>query len=622
MAQTQTPSQTIREIPLSKLVRSEANVRRTNPAADIEALAASIAAHGLLQSLSVRPQLDGKGKETGRFAVSGGGRRLAALNLLAKQKRIPKAQPVPCIVNDGDEEEVSLAENVMREALHPADQFEAFKTLSAKEMSAEDIGARFGVSAHVVRQRLRLASVSPKLLAVFRQGDLTLEQMTAFAITDDHERQEQVFEALPEWDRDARSIRSALMEAHVSGGDKRARFVGIEAYQAAGGGIVRDLFAEGDAIYLSDITLLDRLTMEKLIVAARAITAEGWKWVEAYKDYPHSHGLRRIHAEPAPLSTEQQERLDACEAERDALVEPYEAGDDMPDDVVERHEALEAEIERLSERQFVFPDDAVAFCGAFVSLGRDGTVQIDRGFIRRDDERALAKPDDGEPEKAAPQTAPKLLSDALMRDLTAHRTMALRLAVGGDPGVALAATVHAMAADIFYRETDRSCLDVRAVSVSLDGWADGIADSPSALALIARHDVWAARVPSDLSDLWAFVAGLSQDEQLLLLAHCAALSIHAVKQPNDRRPQAFAVSDALASAVSLDMAQHWSPTVASYLGRVSKPQIIEAVREGVSAEAARKLDGLKKNAMADAAEKALAGRGWLPASLRAPVAAT
>ena len=124
----------IRDVPLSKLVPSEKNVRRTGRETGIEELAASIAAHGLLQNLSVRPVLDAGGAETDKFSVSGGGRRLAALKLLAKRKVISKTYAVPCIVNTDDDAEISLAENIVRLNLHPADQFEAFKRLDRKSV--------------------------------------------------------------------------------------------------------------------------------------------------------------------------------------------------------------------------------------------------------------------------------------------------------------------------------------------------------------------------------------------------------------------------------------------------------------------------------------------------------
>jgi len=153
-------------IPLARLVPSPDNVRKTKTG--IDGLAASIAAHGLLQNLTVRPA---SGKN---FEVLAGGRRLAALQLLAKQKKIAADHPVPCVVRGGDDAtEISLAENEMREAMHPADQFEAFKKLADQGKGPEEIAARFGTTPRVVAQRLKLAVVSPKLIAAYRKGDMT-----------------------------------------------------------------------------------------------------------------------------------------------------------------------------------------------------------------------------------------------------------------------------------------------------------------------------------------------------------------------------------------------------------------------------------------------------------------
>ena len=220
----------ILEIPLSKLVLSAANVRRTCRENGLEELAASIQAHGLLQSLAVRPELDADGAETGKYRVTGGGRRLTALKLLAKRKAVAKSLPVPCIVAAGDEEEASLAENVVRESLHPADQFEAFRRLADEHgSSAEEIAARFGVTPQLVRQRLRLGAVSPRLLQIYRDGGLTLDQLTAFALIEDHARQEQAFDSLS-WNKEPYIIRRLLTEAQVPARDRRAAFVGAEAY--------------------------------------------------------------------------------------------------------------------------------------------------------------------------------------------------------------------------------------------------------------------------------------------------------------------------------------------------------------------------------------------------------
>jgi ParB family chromosome partitioning protein len=231
--------------PLSKLKKSPKNARKTpHSEAAIEAYAASIAAEGILQNLVVEPELDAEGAATGFYFVTiGEGRRLAQL-LRVKRKEIKKTEPIRCIVDTtNDPYEISLDENVTRENMHPADQFEAFKKLSDERgFGAEEIAARFGVTPHVVRQRLRLGAVSTKLMQVYRDGGLTLEQLMAFAVTEDHARQEAVFERLSH-NRDATTIRRLLTETHVAATDRRAAFVGVEAYTEAGGTILRDLFA-------------------------------------------------------------------------------------------------------------------------------------------------------------------------------------------------------------------------------------------------------------------------------------------------------------------------------------------------------------------------------------------
>jgi ParB family chromosome partitioning protein len=174
------------------------------------------------------------------------------------------------------------------------------------------------------------------------------------------------------------------------------------------------------------------------------------------------------------------------------------------------------------------------------------------------------------------------------------------------------------------RRVDRGeagCLDLTAVSTPLGGHAAGIDDSAAAQALAGRHDAWAARLPREPEALWGFVSALNVEERLALLAHCVGLAAFAVRQPWERRPGALRGADRLAAALSLDMTAVWRPTVASYLGRVSKARIVEAVREAVSDEAAERIAGMKKQPMAEAAEALLAGSGWLPEPLRTPVAA-
>jgi ParB family chromosome partitioning protein len=617
-------------VPLNRLKKSPKNARKTPHAeTEIEALAASIAAKGLLQNLVVEPERDADDKETGHYLVTiGEGRRLAQV-LRVKRKQIKKGELIRCVLDtEHDAHEISLAENVVRTRMHPADEFEAFKRLiDDRGMSAEDIAARFGVTPQVVRQRLRLGAVSPKLMQVYRDGALSLEQLMAFALTEDHARQEQVYDNLSY--NEASVIRRMLTEAHVSARDRRARFIGAEAYEAAGGAIIRDLFTEDHGGYFADAVLLDRLVLEKLQAAAANILSEGWKWAEAHVDFPHAHGMRRVYPHPVPLSRDDQDRLDAVQAEFEALSAEYESAEELPDDIDAKFGELEAEIERLSDQQQAYDPEDAARSGVFVVLNHDGTVRLERGFVRPADETQVepTTPDEGEsgteqPEGSAADAAHtgegddrRPLSDLLVRDLTAHRTAGLRVALGEQPEVALIAVTHALAAQVYYHEQG-SCLTIRADQPSLTSHAEGIEDMPSAKTLSDRHANWARQLPEDVNDLWAFVVALDADSRMALLAHCVASTVNAVSVAWATAPCAGANAGAIAHAVGLDMTAFWTPTSRTYFGRVSKARILEAVTEAVSAEAANRLAEMKKQAMADAAEQLLAGTRWLPPLLR------
>ncbi|BBB97197.1 MULTISPECIES: ParB/RepB/Spo0J family partition protein [Bradyrhizobium] len=631
-------------IPLNKLKKSPNNARRTpHSEAAIEAYAASIAAKGILQNLVVEPEFDGEGTATGFYFVTiGEGRRLAQL-LRVERKEIKKGEPIRCIVDTAnDPHEISLDENVTRESMHPADQFEAFRKLADERgLGAEEIAARFGVTAHVVRQRLRLGAVSPKLVQLYREGDLTLEQLMAFAITDDHARQEAVHERLP-FDPDAGTIRRLLTETHVAATDRRVRFVGLEAYTEAGGTVLRDLFTEDRGGYLEDVSLLDLLVTARLGREADNLrAAEGWRWTEAHLDFPYAHGMRRVYPHPVELSAEDQAALQAVQTEFDRLTEQHQTAEELPDDVDARFGELEAEIERLEAKRQAYDAGDVARGGAFVILNHDGTVRVERGFIRPDYEKPEAETgpesdaeagDEGdrEGEEAAPdgeddegasdeEDDNKMLSDALVRDLTAHRTLGLRLNLSEQPDVAIVALAHALAAQIFYVGAAAHVVGIQPVKTDLAAHADGIEDTPAGKAWSDRHANWARQMPKGVAGLWDFVAELDHDSRMALFAHCVSLTVNAVKLPFDRRPRALAAARRLAEAVALDMTYYWRPTVRSYLGRVTKANILAAVREGVGGETAERLSAMKKADMAQAAEQLLAPTDWLPSLLRTAV---
>src|SRR5580658_8590902 len=382
-----------RDIPLNKLILSQSNVRRVKAGVSIEELAADIARRGcLLQSLNVRPVLGADGAETGMFEVPAGGRRFRALQLLVKQKRLAKTAPIPCVVRDPSTEilaeDDSLAENIQRAPLHPLDQFRAFLALREKGQSEEGIAAAYFISVAVVKQRLRLASVSPKLLDLYAENGMTLDQLMAYTVNGDHARQEEVHDRVSQsYVRDPHVIRRMLTEGSVRAADKRAQFVGVDAYVEAGGTILNDLFQGDDGGWLQDVVLVERLVAAKLAVEAEAIRAEGWKWIETAPDFPygHTYGLRQLFGESAALTDEQLATREALQAEFEQIEAAHEDAEELPEEADRRLAEIETALAAIDDRPMRFDPAEIARAGAFVSIDAEGRLRVERGYVRRED---------------------------------------------------------------------------------------------------------------------------------------------------------------------------------------------------------------------------------------------
>ncbi|CAM3104430.1 chromosome partitioning protein ParB [Komagataeibacter xylinus] len=655
-----------RDIPFNRLVLSQSNVRRVKSGLSIEELARDIERRGLLQSLNVRPVLDDSGVETGTYEVPAGGRRFRALELLVKQKKLAKTASVPCVVREAGSailaEDDSLAENVQRVALHPLDQFRAFRDMLEKGMSEEEIAAAFFVAPAVVRQRLRLMTVSDKLLDIYEQDGMKLEQFMAFSISDDHARQEQVWDIVSQsHNREPYVIRRMLTEKTVRASDRRVRFVGLDTYLAAGGPIMRDLFDADDGGWLQDPAILDRLVMEKLHAAAEDIRAEGWKWVETALSFPwgHTRQFAEIEGTEVPLSDEETARLEVLHTEQETIEAEYAQADEYPDEVDARLGEIERAILALEERPVTFDPADMARAGAFVSLDSDGRLQVERGFVLPED--MSAEPEetddaDGSDEYAhraydgpnerfadyggdegrvgnsiAPDIEPeeedgiKPLPDRLLTELTAWRTLALRDAFASNPHVALTEFLHTLVRDVYWQTPGADCLEAYVREIPLPVHSPDMPASVPAHALRQRNEGWKHDLPEDEDALWRWIDGLDDASRMALLAHCLSFGVNGLYE---RMPSYGAVSqrsvterlkraDRLASALSLDLVEAgWQPTVENYLGRVTKARILQAVREARGNEAADRIAHLKKPDMAREAERLLEGSGWLPEALR------
>lgn len=608
----------LRLIPLSKLVPSPSNVRTTGMEADLDELTASIAAHGLLQNLTVRavPKKNGRKSET--FEAIAGGRRLLALRRLADRGTLPKRYLVPCrVLGEENPTEVSLAENAVRAPLHPADQFEAFLALSRDGLGIGDIAGRFGISPLLVEQRLKLAAVSPRLLAEYRAEAMNLDQLMAFAISDDHGAQERVWFDSPLHDRSPQAIRRALTNALVEGADRRARFVGASAYEAAGGVIIRDLFKGETEGYFADSELLDRLASEKLSAAAEAVRAEGWSWVEVLPALDHGYLARhgRLSPESVPLSAKDQKKLDRLSERYDRLIE--ECGDEPAPEFDAELGRIVSELDRLAEKSKTWPAEAKVAAGAVLALDFHGRLRIERGLVKPKNGRNGASaggPESGSDAEPPEPRQPKL-PDALMEDLTAHRTAALQAVLAQKPEVALTALLHTLVLKLFFNGGGGSCVKIKLTELDLTPFASGIGESRAAEALAAIRQKLAAEFPEE-GQLWPWLESLDRRKKLALLAYCVATSVDAVSARFERGSKKPSQADLIAMATGLDMADWWQPTREAILGRISKAQILQAVGEAESQEAADALAGLKKDAMAERAEPILTGKRWLPEPLR------
>lgn len=605
-------------ITLDKLLAWEGNVRKTATDSGIDELAASIAAHGLLQSLVVRKH--GKSK----YAVVAGGRRLLALQRLAASGAISKDAPVLCqiLASETDATEISLAENTVREQMHPADEFEAFRELTDKGIPPADIAARFGVTETVVLKRLKLARVSPIILAAYRKGDLTMEQVMAFAVSDDHEAQERLLQNLPPWNADPECIRDALTEHEISATDKRVKFATLKAYEKAGGKTRRDLFADDDhGIFILDPALLDSLVMKKLEKTAATIRKEGWKWVEIRPSYDYVEWSKceRRHEEDVPLLPEQQQEYDALRAEYNAMID---TSDETDPQVSSRLDEIDARMSELDDRATMWPPKTLSIAGAVVSIGHKGEPDIHRGFVLPEDKpkkqakSATTTTIDAEgnvttieTESASPHSA------ALIESLTAHRSAAISAVLLDRPDVALAAVVHAMARRVIFDADSRdSSLKLSASAQSFRR----VEGSKAYESLEAARQSWGERLPADCQDaFWQWCLAQDQSVLLDLLAFCTANTIDAVRLKADRPDcDRIAHADALAASLNLDMAQWFTPTAENYFSRISKAAILQALQEAKGTPLSPATAKLSKTEIAAQAARSVAGTGWLPVPLR------
>lgn len=347
-------------VPLSQLHISPLNAR-ANDKSDVTELAALLESQGQLQNLIVIPEDDDKG-------VVGGGRRYRAFKLLEQNGKLPADHPVFCLLTTPDHAlAASVAENTGREPMHPADEFYAFKVLFEEGTPVEDIAAQFGCTPLVVQRRLSLAKVAPELIEIYRNGGMNLEQLQAFTLTDDQALQCKVWHSAPQYYRHASSLRHALTKGKTDATSLRtAKFVGLNAYEAAGGNVLRDLFGGPDSGYITDMALLQKLASEKLEAAAESLRAEGWSFVKVVPElgFNDVNAFGRSKPKKRELTADEKAEIAALEETANAANEALRADNDdeltdgeiaelehKAEKAVDRIAAIRASVETFTDRQ-------------------------------------------------------------------------------------------------------------------------------------------------------------------------------------------------------------------------------------------------------------------------------
>ena len=656
------PERDIRDIPLSQLELSPGNVRKTpTDASAFTQLKASIAAHGLLENLIARsmgPGADGPA----RYAVIAGGRRLAAMQALAAEGALEEDHPVPCRMIGGivAAEEVSLAENSVRAAMHPADQVEAFRRLADAGSTAAAIAARFGVSERTVEKRLRLGNAAPVLLEAYRADEIDLDTLMAFAVTTDQARQNAVWATVSQqgYRPGAWQIKRLLTEDRIPATSAIARFVGLEAYEAAGGRIDRDLFAEEDerGIWFDDPDLLNKLAMDSLQAAARELETR-WKWAEARLevDWSATAAFGRVRPQPAEPTDGEKAEIERLRTRNGELANMDDDG--WTEELVEEAESNETrldEIEAMIEARAVYRREDIAIAGCIATVGNDGELKLIQGLVRPEDmparesnDASMAGQDDtGDGESAssgidAPTFVAPLASpgDAetearkeagvgigLADDLRTIRTAIVKSQLACDFEAAFDLLLFQLARSVFANGYHDDALDIRATETP-DRPAMRVNDDAFGTINVGEKHLEIDRAAQKLdwaglpdAEAFAELRALPERDKRTLFASCVARTL---KGQLAFEPKARPEVEATVALLDIDFAaavrgnrdQVWTADL--LWSRLRKDRILAVARETLGETWAQAEAKQKKAEIAKAMQDAFAHGDGVPAGVTA-----
>jgi ParB family chromosome partitioning protein len=621
----------IQSVKVKNLSLSKDNVRKSNRDAGIDTLAANIAAQGLLQNLIVTPL-----KKAGAFTVKAGGRRLRALQLLIEQGILPADHTVPVLVLGDDDNaiEASLAENFQRVPMNPADECSAFNFLIQKGMTAEDVAKRQGVTTRFVEQRVRLAELAPCVFEALAAGEITLGVAQAYAVTTDVDRQGRVFTQMSSsyYGDNPDNIRRAILNGTVKANDAKARFVGRDAYVAAGGRIEGDLFAtEGDENWI-DVDLIETLAASKLEAAAAELARDqGLAFVTpiaaTHVPYDLERQLHEYHAPARALTEDEAARVEALSAENDALVEQLEQ--ELPEGSTEaetantRLDAIERELETIEDARHEIDPALKAQIGTFVYIGGDGEPRV---HTRLFSEKPVVDPN--APPKAAgnatgdgdvgdAEQGPKL-SATLIDELATQRRQILVAHITSDPGLALDLTIFLMAQNVVFEQANipnHSTLKSSAAAFPIFGFRDeGSMASQTIDDQRQKLDTSWAGFATMTARFDAFRA-LDDEARGAWVAYTIARTLEpTLNVAEGYRSNGF--HDHLGRLLDIQVKNWWRPTAENFFGRVKKTVMLDALEEIGGPILRGRYKDAKKGDLAGTCASLCNGQGIVEAEIR------
>jgi ParB family chromosome partitioning protein len=621
----------IQSVKVKNLSLSKDNVRKSNRDAGIDTLAANIAAQGLLQNLIVTPL-----KKAGTFTVKAGGRRLRALQLLIEQGTLPADHTVPVLVlgDDDNSIEASLAENFQRVPMNPADECTAFNFLIQKGMTAEDVAKRQGVTTRFVEQRVRLAELAPCVFEALAAGEITLGVAQAYAVTTDVDRQARVFTQMNSsyYGDNPDNIRRAILNGTVKANDAKARFVGRDAYVAAGGRIEGDLFAtEGDENWI-DVDLIETLAAKKLEAAAVELAqAEGLAFVTpiaaTHVPYDVANQLHEFHAPARALTEEETARVEALSAENDALVDQLEQ--ELPEGSTEaeaanaRIEAIERELETIDDARHEIDPAVKAQIGTFVYIGGDGEPRVHTGLFS---EKPVVDPNAppkasggaaGDGDAGESDQGPKL-SATLIDELATQRRQILVAHLASDPSMALDLTIFLMAQNVVFEQShipNHSTLKSGAAAFPIFAFRDeGSMASQTIDDQRQRLDTsWAGH--KTMTERFDAFRALDDEARGAWVAFSIARTLEpTLNVAEGYRSNGF--HDHLGRLLDIQVENWWRPTAENFFGRVKKGVMLEALEEIGGPILRGRYKDAKKGDLAATCSSLCNGQGIVEAEIR------